>query len=184
MKRIILTLCILVAMVMTGDAGSFFKCKDRDGNILFTDSPPPGAVCEGMAGFSPSSDVPATRGDVPAPKTVDREPKTSEKSTPSVPSRDVPAPKAVDRVPKASERPAPVVEIYVTSWCPWSTKAKDYFTSRGISFSAYDIEKDPDAKRRKDEIDSRKGVPTVVINGTVVHGYNPEGYRRVLEGRR
>ena len=82
---------------------------------------------------------------------------------------------------KAKTTKNPIVEIYSTGWCPWSNKAKAYFTSRGISFSEYDIENDTAARDRKNKLDPKRGVPTVVINGKVINGYNPDAYEKALE---
>ena len=73
------------------------------------------------------------------------------------------------------------VEIYETSWCPYCKKAKNFFRSRGISFTAYDIEKDEAAARRKKRLRSGSGVPLVVINGTVIEGFAPAVYERALK---
>ncbi|WP_300157736.1 glutaredoxin domain-containing protein, partial [Solidesulfovibrio sp.] len=35
---------------------------------------------------------------------------------------------------------APKVENFVTSWCPYCTKTKAYFDSKGIAYTAFDIE--------------------------------------------
>ena len=72
------------------------------------------------------------------------------------------------------------VELYVTSWCPYCKKAKHYFQSRGIAFTAYDIEKDSEAAARKKELDGEKGVPFAVINGVSIRGYSPEQYDSAL----
>jgi glutaredoxin len=73
------------------------------------------------------------------------------------------------------------VELYVTSWCPYCKKAINYFQSRGIAFTAYDIEKDRDAAKRKQNLDGQGGVPFAVINGIAVHGYAPEQYGQALQ---
>jgi len=72
------------------------------------------------------------------------------------------------------------VELYVTSWCPYCKKAIQYFESRGIAFTAYDIEKDKQAAARKSRLDGQGGVPFAVINGTPVHGFSPEMYSKAL----
>jgi len=74
----------------------------------------------------------------------------------------------------------PKVELYTTSWCPWCKKAKAFFRSRGITFDEYDIEKDKKAANRKEQLDSKKGVPFAVINGKGVHGYSEEAYNEAL----
>ena len=76
------------------------------------------------------------------------------------------------------------VEVYGTSWCPYCRKAREYFHSRGIPFADYDVEKDPAAARRKSRLDSRPGVPLVVIDGKVIYGYDPSRYAAALQGDR
>jgi glutaredoxin len=78
----------------------------------------------------------------------------------------------------------PKVELYVTSWCPWSQKALKYFQEKGVSFTAYDIEKDPGSRRRQKEINPSGSVPTVVINGNVYVGYSANEFDRMLKESR
>ena len=42
MKQIILTLCFFFAFITSGYAGELYKCIDRDGNAIVTDSPQDG----------------------------------------------------------------------------------------------------------------------------------------------
>jgi glutaredoxin len=78
---------------------------------------------------------------------------------------------------------APKVELYITDWCPYCRKAIQFFQSRGIPITVYDIEKDRDAARRKNELDSRRGVPFAVINGRQIHGFSEQAYQRALDGK-
>ena len=80
-----------------------------------------------------------------------------------------------------SQNEKPEVELYVTSWCPYCKQAKQYFRSRDIPFTAYDIEKDGRAARRMAELDTRGGVPFAVINGQKIRGFSPEAYEKALE---
>lgn len=77
---------------------------------------------------------------------------------------------------------APKVELYTTSWCPYCQKARDFFRSRGIAFKEYDIEKDKEAALRKRQLDTRNGVPFVLIDGRGIHGYSEAAYEAVLKG--
>ena len=72
------------------------------------------------------------------------------------------------------------VDLYVTDWCPYCKKAQKFFESRNIKVSIYDIEKDEKAKKRKEKLDGRNGVPFAVINGQKVHGYNEGLYIKAL----
>jgi glutaredoxin len=74
------------------------------------------------------------------------------------------------------------VELYTTSWCPWCKKARDFFVSRGIDFDDYDVEKDPEAAKRKSELDKGgRGVPFALIDGKGVHGYSEKAYDEALK---
>lgn len=73
----------------------------------------------------------------------------------------------------------PVVELYVTSWCPYCTKAKAYFDGKGIAYSIYDIDKDAAANQRFKRYGGR-GVPLVMINGTAIAGYSVAEYEKAL----
>ena len=55
------------------------------------------------------------------------------------------------------------IELYTTSWYPYCKDARNFFRSRGISFTEYNIEKDQEAARRKNDLDGGRGVPFVVI---------------------
>ncbi len=54
------------------------------------------------------------------------------------------------------------VELFVTSWCPHCKEALKYLQGKGILYSAYDIEKDEQAKRRYRELGAG-GVPLILI---------------------
>jgi hypothetical protein len=46
MKRILCILCLFIALLTAVNAAAFQKCVDKDGNLIITDNPPPGAKCE------------------------------------------------------------------------------------------------------------------------------------------
>jgi glutaredoxin len=75
----------------------------------------------------------------------------------------------------------PKVELYITSWCPYCKKAVNFFQSRKIPFTAYDIEKDEKSARLKDQLDSKKGVPFAIINSQKIHGFSEEAYLKALQ---
>ena len=80
-----------------------------------------------------------------------------------------------------ANRASPKVELYSTSWCGYCQKAREFFRSRGIPFTEYDIEKDKNAAARKKRLDKRNGVPFVVINGRGIHGWSAAAYEQALK---
>lgn len=87
-----------------------------------------------------------------------------------------------ESITSSENRTRPKVELYTTSWCPYCQKARDFFRSRGIPFTEYDIEKDKAAAARKNRLDKKRGVPFVVINGRGIHGWSAAAYEQALKG--
>ena len=83
----------------------------------------------------------------------------------------------------SKNRSGPKVELYITDWCPYCQMAREFFRSRGIPFTEYDIEKDKAAAARKNRLDKKKGVPFAMINGQGIHGYAPTAYEQALQRR-
>ncbi len=104
------------------------------------------------------------------------------------PSRDtsIVQPEAASRAASATpvseqvESAESTVELFTTSWCGYCKKARAFFDARGVSFVEYDIEKDPVAAQRKQEIDNRPGVPFALVNGQPIHGFAPKAYEKAL----
>lgn len=63
------------------------------------------------------------------------------------------------------------VRIFTTERCGYCTKAKEYFTSKGIGYREYDIDKSASAKAEFKSHQGR-GVPLIIINGNKIFGFN------------
>lgn len=63
------------------------------------------------------------------------------------------------------------VEIYTTSWCPYCMRARALLQRRGVAFTDFDIEEEP--QRRREMITragGRTSVPQIFINGEHIGG--------------
>ena len=80
----------------------------------------------------------------------------------------------------APTKSARSVEIYVTDWCHYCRDAQSYMKSRGIAFTAYDIEKDSAANRRYMELGGG-GVPILVIGSKKMYGFSKEKFEYILK---
>lgn len=161
----------LVVQVSGVAYGEIYKWVDNNGVVHFGDVPPQRAgtssKIESLA-VTPRKDPESQM--TPVKKEKSQAMKRPAKQSPS------------------QEEAAPVVaeeqvEMFATSWCGYCRKAREFFQSRGIPFVEYDIEADAAAAQRKQEIDTRPGVPLVVINGTPIHGFVPQAYEQALQAR-
>ena len=76
------------------------------------------------------------------------------------------------------------VVMYVTDWCPYCKKARDFLNAQGVSLSEYNIERDRNAA---DEMvrktGGRKGVPVIDIEGIIVRGFSPKQIADAIKQR-
>jgi glutaredoxin len=159
-------IALIVIVLLSGIAtAAIYKWVDEKGRTHYSDYPPQDMESTGKfkvipADRSGSRSGTGSEDKPPIPKSSSyREPLSSDESQPP-------------RVPN--------VELYTTSWCSYCKKARNYFNSRGIPFTEYDIEKDKSAARRKKRLDTRRGVPFAVINGHRIHGFVKVAYDRAL----
>jgi len=180
MKKFLALLLSLLALTAPPALAldTVFTWVDREGVTHVESSPPPAGVSAKAIG-TPSPGAQAVAVELPAAG-----------GRPSAPGGFVPVEKpakavavagsgVTDRSPAADTLPQ--VELYSTSWCPWCKKAAEFFRSRQIPFTEYDIEKDPAAAKRKRELDEQGGVPFAIVNGRRIHGYAPAEYERALQ---
>jgi glutaredoxin len=141
-------------------SAEIYKWKDKDGNIFYSDTPPPhGADAETREFKEESIEKPKRKASVP---TLKRE-NIQERR----PYKDV------------------NVIMYMTSWCPYCSKARNYLRSLEVNLIEYDIEKD---RGRREEMLSKsggsRGVPLIDIEGIIIKGYNSDAMKKAIEIRR
>ena len=158
----------MVSVLVESSIAEMYKWVDQDGATHFSDSPP--ADINSSIETLPASTLPTA-------KTIEKD--VGPQDNNYTENREHPS-NAGDSDAQKAIRKEPSVELYITSWCPWCKKAKSFFRSREIQFVEYDIEKDKEAARRKEQLDSRRGVPFAVINGKYVHGYSEKKYNEAL----
>jgi len=171
MKKLILFFVILFwGLIIAGaTTAGMYKWVDKNGVVHFSDFPPKDAASAGVVEI-----IPTYESDAQPEQQTEKETRKADINIDTV----VPDPQ------EETNSQTPEVELYTTSWCPYCHKARAFFSSRGIPFIEYDVEKDETAARRKRQLTNRKGVPFVVINGNKVYGYNEAAYIRALERNR
>ncbi len=72
------------------------------------------------------------------------------------------------------------VVLYATSGCGYCRKARELLRSRGVAFVEHDIERSAEGRHQYEALKGH-GVPLLVINGTVIRGYNQEAILAALQ---
>jgi glutaredoxin len=94
------------------------------------------------------------------------------------------------RLPEVRKQGTREVVLFATSWCGYCSKARKFFQSRGVPYTELDLEKDPGAERRLEELaraagiarESLQGVPIIFVGVKVVAGWDEAEVRRLLDG--
>lgn len=161
--RILLPIVTLLLTCSLAGA-EMYKWVDEHGVVTFKDTPPP-ATKKGkkVKVYTDGDFAPA-----PSPQPV------------STPRRATPAPQPA---PPVKQRFTGMVELYVTDWCGYCKRAERYLRSKGVSYVAYDIEKDSAAMQRHKDLGGR-GVPLIVVGSHKISGFSPETIDYYLENGR
>jgi glutaredoxin len=136
----------------------FYKWEDEEGNIHITDYRPPGRNIK-ILEVRKDEDIPK---DICIRPIKDNTSQQSSEQNKSVRNED-------------NE-----VILYATSWCPSCTRARNFFNSRNIDFTEYDVEKDREAAQKFRQLNKQGGVPFVIINGQSILGYSESAYNSAL----
>lgn len=159
MFRLFLSI-LLMMFIFTGLArADFYKWEDEEGNIHITDYRPPAKSVKKLK--------------------VHRTESNADRSAPA--SLQRPAAKA--RTPDRRESDHEV-DLYTARWCSACKSAKNFFTSRNIRFTEYDVETDREAAQRMKQLTPARGVPFAVVNGRSIIGYAPREYEAALGDNR
>jgi len=144
----------------SGISAEIYKWKDKDGNIFFSDTPPPSGTDLEIKKFKEDP--------IERPKKKEDTPKSQNGA-----SRE-----------KRSYGNINVI-MYMTSWCGYCRKARDYIHSLNVDLVEYNIEKD---KSKREEMLSKSGgstgVPLIDIEGIIIKGYNPDAIKAAIEKKR
>jgi glutaredoxin-like YruB-family protein len=162
-------LVIITLLLASSSAGAeMYQWEDENGVTNFTDTPPPASkkrIKVKVYNYSNYAPVPP-----PKPVAATRSDKSAAISSPQ------PA------TPQ-KKRFTGTVEMYVTDWCGYCKKARNYMNSKSIPYVAYDIERDSAANQRYKELGGR-GVPLIIIGSNKMSGFSPASLEYYLNNSR
>lgn len=64
------------------------------------------------------------------------------------------------------------ITIYSTPNCPWCHKAKEYFKSKNLAYTEYDVSTDIPHQQEMIAKSGQFGVPVIDINSKVIVGFD------------
>jgi glutaredoxin 3 len=64
------------------------------------------------------------------------------------------------------------VTIYSTPTCHFCQQAKEFFAEKNIQYTAYDVSTDAEKRDEMINLTGQLGVPTIVIDGAVMVGFD------------
>ena len=73
------------------------------------------------------------------------------------------------------------VKVYSTPTCPYCKHAKEYLSSKGVSFQDIDVSNDKDALQEMIKVSKQMGVPVIIINGEVIVGFDKSRIDSLLQ---
>ncbi len=73
------------------------------------------------------------------------------------------------------------VIVYSTPTCPYCVYAKEFFTEQGIAFENVDVSVDRARAQEMVQKSGQMGVPVVDIDGTILVGFQPDAFAKLLQ---
>ena len=75
------------------------------------------------------------------------------------------------------------VVLYATSWCGNCAQTRKFLKSANIPYFEYDVEKSAEGQRQFKELRGI-GVPLILVNKTLIRGYNPSAIFTALKANK
>lgn len=156
-------LCILLSAAVPAARAEFYQYTDRNGNVVISDRPP--------------ADGEGTKKELKNDRLF--------WSNTSVP--DFPPDRSPGRAPEAPKQERidysrTTAIMYMTDWCGYCRKAKQYIRSLGAGLIEYNIDRDPGRKAEmREKSGGSTGVPLIDIDGTIIRGYSRPAIKAALD---
>ncbi len=161
--RRIVSIFLMVAFLSPASSAvsvEVYKWKDKDGNVVFSDTPPPPGVNAEIREFKEGT--PERSNTREAPKRTGSESFKEKRSYGDI-----------------------RVNLYMNSWCPYCVKARNFLRSLDVQLTEYDIERD---RSKREEMLGKSsgstGVPLIDVEGIIIRGYNPGALKSAIETKR
>ncbi len=165
MKYLSVMAAAFVLSVSPAFGQQFYEYTDKNGNTIITESPPPGTESRAKR-LKEDGIYYSTRG---------------EKDYPSFEQKESSDSQSRKKEQRKKDYAQVTVVMYMTDWCGYCKKARQYIRSLGAELIEYDIDKD---KSKRDEMRQKSGgstaVPLIDIDGMIIRGYSQEAIKAAI----
>lgn len=72
------------------------------------------------------------------------------------------------------------ITIYSTPTCTYCNLAKDFFKKEGFEYKEFNVAEDADARNDMIEKSGQMGVPVIMIDDTMIVGFNEDKIKTLL----
>jgi len=72
------------------------------------------------------------------------------------------------------------VKVYSTPTCPWCKKAKQFLDANNVAYQDFNVAQDHAAREEMIKKSSQIAVPTIIIDGEIVVGFNEPALKEKL----
>ena len=73
------------------------------------------------------------------------------------------------------------VKVFSTPSCPWCHRAKDYFKSKKVKYTDYDVSVDEKARNEMIDKSGQMGVPVIMIGKKIIVGFDQDAIDEELK---
>lgn len=150
---------IFFYIFVPSSSAKVYQWKDAAGNIVFGDSPPPGADII-------DKKIRVNKMDVP-----DAGRNSSQKK---------------GRTMKSGLRDASDIDVtlYEADWCPHCRNARAFLISKGVRLTEYDVDNDPGKAKEAQMKSGINGIPVIDVEGTIIVGDDLDAISQAIEQKR
>lgn len=163
----LMLLILIIVSLFSPAFAQVHTWTDKNGNIVISDTPPPGAMRQERDGGDRVFQTAPTSDGTPKPSAVE-----PERAARGVEERRLRQPRDVQ------------VIMYMTDWCGYCRKARAYIEELGATLIEYNIDREPE--RREEMLrksGGSRGVPLIDVEGVIIRGFSPPAIKSAIEER-
>lgn len=120
-----------------------------------------------------------------APIAEDASPQAEQAQVAEAPSKKRARPRTIGKKivdPRLIEaRKSVKVTMYSAPWCFICDRARSFLEAREVELVEYDVDMDPEAEKRLQQLNATGSIPTFIVDGKAIVGFHPWGLEDTID---